>query len=106
MSQSNLKLDALYTIFEKHLYDFEDNEESQQAFIGKIVQDYLDFLSEHGAVVPRKWQPHIFKELEDQVLKMLVKKMYGCLSIKDFMRDQTDRSAKRKHAQKKYSKIR
>lgn len=103
MSNSELKLDALYTIFEKHLYDFEDNEESEQKFIDNIVNDYLRFLTTQNVVMPRRWQHQIIEELRDQVRKMLVKKMYGCLSIQEFVHGQSDRSAKRKIAKKKYS---
>lgn len=102
---SDLKLSALYTIFEKHLYDFDDTEESQEAFIDKIVNDYMKFMMAQGVAMPRRWQMQIFEEVRDQVRKMLVKKMYGCLSIEEFVMGQGDRSAKRKVSRKKYSKL-
>ena len=99
------KVNALYTIFEKHLYDFEDNEESEHAFVDKIVNDYLKFLVSKNIAVPRRWQAQIVEELRDQVRKMMVKKMYGCLSIEEFVMGQSDRSAKRKTTKKKYAKL-
>lgn len=105
MSNADLKLDPLYTIFEKHLYDFEDNEESEENFVNKIVEDYMTFLSNNSVAVPAKWRHSIAEELRDQVRKMLVKKMYGCLSIKEFIHRQTDRQERRKRARRKYSKF-
>lgn len=102
-SEPTPKLNALYTIFEKHLYDFDDTEESSVAFIDKIVNDYLRFLTSKNVVVPRRFRMHIVEELRDQVRKMLVKKTYGCLSLEEFITGQSDRADKRKASKKKYS---
>lgn len=104
-SNSNLKLEALYTIFEKHLYDFDEAEDSQAAFIDKIVNDYMKFLISNRVAIPRRWEAQITDELRDQVRKMLVKKMYGCLSIEEYLGKRTDRSAVRKQTRKKFSKL-
>ena len=104
-SNTPLKLSALYTIFEKHLYDFEDNEESSDAFVSKIVTDYLSFLTSKNVVVPKRFQQHIVEELHHQVRTMMVKKMYGCLSIEEFIMGEQDRSGKRRTTRKKYSKL-
>lgn len=106
MPDTDLKLDALFTIFEKHLYDFEaEDDDSQQKFIDKIVLDYVRFLETSNIAVPRKFYNQIVDELRNQVRTMLVKKMYGCLSIEEFLRGQPDQGDKRKTARKKYSKI-
>lgn len=106
MTDDQLKLNALFTIFEKHLYDFDaEDDDSQQGFIDKIVLDYVKFLEAHNVALPRKFYNQIFDELRNQVRTMLVKKMYGCLSIDEFVRTQPDRAAKQKLARKKYSKI-
>jgi hypothetical protein len=106
MSDSNLKLDALFTIFEKHLYDIENaSDESEQDFIDLVVDDYLEFLTTSGVAVPAKWRAQITDELRSQVRTMLVKKMYGCLSIEEFLKGQKDRRDKRKTTRKKYSKM-
>lgn len=102
---NNLRVNALYTIFEKHLYDFEDTEESEVAFIDKIVQDYLRFIVTQGVAIPRRWHAQITDELRDQVRKMMIKKMYGALSIEEFVTNQTDRKSKQRTSQKKYSKL-
>jgi hypothetical protein len=103
-----LKLDPLYTIFEKHLYDFHDDEENSVEFINKIVNDYMTFLSMRKVTMPKRWQNMIVEELRDQVMKMMVKKMYGCLSIQEFVlnqKTQKDFAVKRKVIRKKYSKL-
>lgn len=106
MPDSGLKLEALYTIFEKHLYDFEDdNDESEQLFIDRIVLDYLKYLTSQQVAIPRRWARQIIDELRDQVKKMLIKKMYGCLSIEEFLGKQGDRSKQQKVTKKKYSKL-
>lgn len=99
------KVNALYTIFEKHLYDFEDTEESQATFIDKIVDDYKQFLIANNVAIPPRWETQITEELRDQVTKMLVKKMYGCLSIEEFVLGLPNRREKSKQVRKKYSKL-
>lgn len=105
MQDTSLKLDALFTILEKHLYDFDDNTENESEFVDKIVNDYLRFLTESNVVIPRKYHHQITDELRNQVRNMLVKKMYGCLSIEEFIKQQPDAREKRKLARKKYSGI-
>ncbi|MBI3544948.1 MAG: hypothetical protein HY075_16875 [Deltaproteobacteria bacterium] len=99
------QLAALFTIFEKHLYDFEEDTETEMAFIDKIVNDYLRYLASRKVAVPKKFLNQIVDELRHQVRTMMVKKMYGCLSIEEFMGRQTDRSALKKDTRKKYSKL-
>lgn len=105
MSQQDTKLDALYTIFEKHLYDFEENAETQEGFIDKIVSDYIKFLVANKVAVPRRWQVHILEELRENVRQMLVKKIYGCLSIEEYRKNQTNKKDIQKLAKKKYSRL-
>src|SRR4051812_48274669 len=100
-----LRLDALFTILERHLYDFEDTEDSEVAFVDKIVGDYLSFLTTQNVVVPRRFATQIAEELRDQVRKMLVKKMYGCLTIEEYVTKQPERAARLKAARKKYAKL-
>lgn len=104
MSQE-LKLDPLYTILEKHLYDFNDDEESQQQFIDNIAKDYIQYLVSRQVAVPARWSGLIMDELRSQIRSMLVKKMYGCLSIKEFVANQKDARAKRKTSRKKFAKL-
>ena len=72
-----------------------------------VVDDYLKFLTSQKVVVPKRWQSSIYEELREQVRTMLRKKMYGCLSIQDFMRGPQGGtvSAKKKNVKKKYRKL-
>lgn len=101
-----LKLDPLYTIFEKHLYDFDDNEENQKEFVDKIAKDYIQFLTTKKVAVPSKWQHLIMEELRDQIKKMMVKKMYGCLSVEEYVvSHKTEIKSKKSTVRKKYNKL-
>lgn len=100
-----LRLDPLYTIFEKHLYDFDEEEDSEVKFIDKIAQDYLNFLADNKVAVPSRWKGLMVTELHDQIRKMMIKKMYGCLSISEYVLNQPDVKTKKKNATRKYRKL-
>ncbi len=101
-----VRLDPLYTIFEKHLYDFDDNEENQKVFVDKIANDYIQFLTVRKVAVPSRWQHLIMDELRDQIRKMMVKKMYGCLSIDEYIVNHKPTIKEKKRiVRKKYGKL-
>ncbi len=77
-------IDPLYTIFEQHLFNFQDPNSDRKSFIEQIVKDYLSHIRKLGLSVPSEWEEHIFEELFFQVNTMLVKKIYGCLTINEF----------------------
>jgi hypothetical protein len=85
LNVADLKLDPLYIIFEQHLYDFNDDTDSETAFIEKVVGDYIKFLVSCGAVIPRKLVGPVSEELKDQVQRMLRKKIYGCTNMQEFI---------------------
>lgn len=93
---SELKLSPLYKIFESHLYDFNDETDTETEFVGKVVNDYIKFLDHTGAVVPPKMRALVIEELTDQVKKMLMKKMYGCLTLKEFLESEKAKAGKQK----------
>jgi hypothetical protein len=96
-------IDPLYAIFEQHLFNFSDPEIDRKTFIANVVVDYLGFLRKKSVVVPRSLEAAIIEELGTQVNAMLVKKIYGCLTIKDF-RKGIPGLAKRR-AKKRYSRL-
>ncbi len=98
---SDLKLDPLYVIFEQHLYDFNDDTDTESAFIDKVVADYLKFLQACGAVVPRKLVASISEELRDQVQRMLRKKIYGCANMSEFVEREKKSRQRRAGASRK-----
>lgn len=83
------QLDPLYVIFEQHLYNFQDSETDRKTFIINVVQEYLTFLRKKNIIVPKSLEQPIVEELGAQVNTMLVKKIYGCLSIKDYQKGLT-----------------
>jgi hypothetical protein len=78
------ELDPLYVIFEQHLFNFQDSDADRKTFIVNIVNDYLTYLRKMNIVIPKSLESAIVEELAGQVNTMLVKKIYGCLSIEDY----------------------
>jgi hypothetical protein len=97
------KLDPLYVIFEQHLFNFQDPDSDRKTFIAGIISDYLTHLRKMSIVVPKSLEAPIIEELAAQVNTMLVKKIYGCLTIQDYQK-KVPTEVKRK-AKTKYSKL-
>ena len=98
---TNSKLDPLYIIFEQHLYNFNDDTDTEAAFVEKVVQDYLRFLETTGSIVAPKLKNMIAEELKDQVENMLKKKLYGFSSMEDFICEQQKPKKRARSARKK-----
>ncbi len=81
------KLDPLYVIFEQHLYNFNDSDADRKTFITKIVEDYLTYLRKMNILIPKSLESSIVEELAGTVNTMLIKKIYGCLSLDDYRKD-------------------
>ncbi len=97
------RIDPLYTIFEQHLYNFEDEEQDRKTFIASVLKDYLDYLMKMNIVIPKSLESAVVDELAIQVNTMLVKKIYGCPSIQDFQ-SQITAPAKRR-ARSRYTQL-
>jgi hypothetical protein len=94
------KLDPLYVIFEQHLFNFQDPEIDRKTLVMKIVADYLAYLRKQNISVPRALEQPIVEELSQLVNTMLVKKIYGCLTPKDYqvgLKTQLKRKAKSRY---------
>jgi len=76
------KWDPLFIIFEKHLYDF--NYESRELFIKGVVDDYVGHLALQKVVIPATWKSHLEKTLGEEISDMLVRRLYGCLTVEEF----------------------
>ena len=76
------KWDPLFIIFEKHLYDF--NYESRETFILNVIEEYVAHLCKQEVIIPAAWRPVLEKNLSEEISDMLVRKLYGCLTVKDF----------------------
>jgi hypothetical protein len=79
------KIDPLYTIFEQHLFNFQDPNADRKSFILGIVKEYITHMRKMGLSVPMEWEDNILEELFFQVNTMLVKKIYGCLTLNEFI---------------------
>jgi hypothetical protein len=97
------QIDPLYTIFEQHLYNFQDSDSDRKTFITNIVRDYLIHLNKLNIVIPKSLEASVLEELADQVNTMLVKKIYGFLTIGDFQKKA--QAPARKQANRRYSKL-
>lgn len=85
-SASGARLDPLYIIFEQHLLNFQDADSDRKTFIAKIVKEYLSHLRRMGVLVPRPLEEPVIEELACQVNSMLVKKIYGFLSVEEYQK--------------------
>lgn len=78
------KADPLYVIFEQHLYNFQDSDSDRNTFIMNILKEYLLYLRKMNIAVPRSLENSILEELYDQVNTMLLKKIYGSMTIQEY----------------------
>ncbi len=101
------KNDLLYTIFEQHLFNFQDPNSDRETFILTIVKDYLTQVRKLGLAVPKALEDQILEELFFQVNTMLVKKIYGCMTIKEYIAKTptVEKKAKKKKASAKYREL-
>ncbi len=97
------KVDPLYTIFEQHLYNFQDSEQDRKTFIAQVLREYLTYLRKLSIVIPPALESLVIDELAIQVNAMLVKKIYGCLTIQDYRKKATPTVKRR--ARTRYGKL-
>lgn len=98
------ELDPLYVIFEQHLFNFQDSDADRKTFIVNIVNDYLTYLRKMRIVIPKSLEGAIVEELAGQVNTMLVKKIYGCLSIEDYRKGAA--ATNKKKVRSRYTRLR
>jgi hypothetical protein len=97
------ELDPLYVIFEQHLYNFQDSDADRKTFVCAVVQEYIAYLRRLGVIVPQAFELPIAEELASTVNTMLVKKMYGFLSVQDYRKNVPGKV--RRKARSKYSRL-
>ena len=98
-------------MFEKHLYDF--NYDSREFFLKGVVDEYISHLVRQKTVIPPEWRVHLEKTLTEEVSDMLVRKLYGCLTVEEFKtRAETPEPAKKdeiltvkREVRKRYQKL-
>ena len=102
-SHAGEKLDPLYVIFEQHLYNNEDSSTDRKSFLLNVVKDYLSYLRKKSIAIPRDLEASVAQELAFQVNTMLVKKIYGSLTLDEYRQGTTVKS--RKRAGSRYSRL-
>jgi cell division septum initiation protein DivIVA len=75
--------DLLYTLFEQHLFNALVEEETSDAFLDRVVCEYVRLLSARGTI-PHEHLQTIEADLRDEVLEMLRKKTYGHYNLTEF----------------------
>ena len=103
---ANKSIDPLYVIFEQHLFNFADPDSDRKTFIAHVVADYIGYLRKNNIIVPKSLEQPIVEELGTQVNTMLVKKIYGCLTVNEFADPvgASQRAAKKKSAKARVAK--
>jgi hypothetical protein len=100
------KWDPLFVIFEKHLYDF--NYDSREVFIKSVVDDYMSHLTTQKVLIPPGWRGHLERTLSEEVSDMLVRRLYGCLTVEEFKlkpEHKDEITLARREARKRYQKL-
>lgn len=74
--------DPLYRIFEKHLYDYQY--ENRACFLEAVIEEYVREMSLGGRMFITRPEMHKLKlALEQELIEMLVRKLYGCLKLEE-----------------------
>lgn len=76
-------IDPLYVIFEQHFFNFADPDSDRKTFICQVVAEYISYLRKNNIIVPKSLEQPIVEELATQVNTMLVRKIYGCLTVNE-----------------------
>lgn len=92
----------LYQIFEHQLFSFHNPDEDRHGFIMSVVKEYLSYMQGLGLSVPNEWRQAVCEELFSQVNQMLIKKIYGCQTIDQYLKQ----DKKEKEQEKSWSILR
>ena len=97
------QIDPLYVIFEQHLLNFGDSDLDRKTFVLNVLQDYFSYLRKRNISVPKSMEGPIIEELSEQVRILLIKKIYGCLTITDFQKKVS--RTKKRQVSSQYSRL-
>ena len=76
----------LYEVFEKQLVGLDNRTEIKtEDFATTVAKTYIDQLKKRGFSVPLDFLEELESELAEDVLDMTRKKIYGSLSLKEFV---------------------
>lgn len=78
-----MRHDLLYTLFEQHLFNALVENETSDAFLKRVVGEYLLLLQTRGTIA-LEHREIIEADLKEEVLEMLRKKTYGHYNLEAF----------------------
>jgi len=97
------QFDPLYVIFERYLFDFPN--ENLDEFIEAVVTEYLAYLHKQEVAIPEMRKFQLMKDLADEVYEIYIKKVHGCLNIKDYRNSGRVTKLEKLIAQDRYFKM-
>ena len=82
-TKRNASVDPLFQIFERQLMtrSYEDS----PTFTKELAKSYLAYLDSTPAHVPFDWRENLLEDLATEAHELLVKKMYGCVRVSDYL---------------------
>lgn len=76
-------VDPLFQLFEHYLLN--RSYEDSAAFTKEVAVEYMSYLNASPAHVPFHVRKPMLEDLETETHEMLVKKMYGCVRVSDYL---------------------
>ncbi len=76
-------VDPLFQLFEHYLLN--RSYEDSAAFTKEVAEEYLSYLDSTPAHVPFHVRTNLLDDLTSETHEMLVKKMYGCVRVSDYV---------------------
>ncbi|MCB0361897.1 MAG: hypothetical protein KDD35_04215 [Bdellovibrionales bacterium] len=86
------EFDLLYVCLENHLHNFKEENETEEALIAKVLEDFAARILSKGHI-PTQYLADLHQELEDELRDMLRKKIYGHWDIAHYRRQVITRRA-------------
>lgn len=84
--------DLLYLCLDNHLNNYHDENESEEHLINRVIEDFAARLVQRGHI-PTQYLDELHRELEEDLLEMLRKKIYGHWDLAHYRRVNTRRTA-------------
>ena len=84
--------DLLYICFEKHLHHYVDEDECVEEFTLRVIEEIASIVLQQGHI-PTQYLQEIHQELEEEIVEMLQKKIYGHWDIGHYRRAMGNQSA-------------
>ena len=83
--------DLLYMCFERNLYNYDIEDECVEDFTSRVLEDFARTITKVGHI-PTQYLADLHRELEEEIVEMLQKKIYGHYNIGEFRRQNESNS--------------